>query len=502
MDLTSTARTLTPGALAGQPISINVGGQVLQITDSTLLTPAERLAALRAARDVVVASQGSGAAIGPGLGVLAVHCLHALGEQLAAVQFGSRLLAQWPQGEVEIRTPVVPPLRTDLDRPRSTDAGSWLRQMLGEYVATHASFSSYFQPPMPARWAELLRHPDHGAGIERRYLLSHVLADRVAPVQGLHRLKDPQATCNHFLWRGLIETMAAMAPATPTAAPIDAAALLAMLPVAVVTVVDVGASALAQETEPYAALVEAGRARVTGFEPDAVALDQLRRAHPDNATHEFLPHFVGDGGPAVFHETAWSLTASLLPPQRSVLDRYHQLGELVQVKARHEVQTVRLDDVIAGGGMDLLKIDVQGAERLVFDGAAARLDECLVVWTEVEMVPLYCGQPLFGDIDARLRQHGLQFLCFTGLASRALASWPRDGLPAPRRAQQLWADAIYVPAPERIAGLTADAAARLALLAHHVVDACDLCHAALQRFDELTRGDFAPRYRQALQSAA
>jgi hypothetical protein len=99
---------------------------------------------------------------------------------------------------------------------------------------------------MPARWAELLRHPDHGAGIERRYLLAHVLADRVAPVTGLRLLSDPQACCNGFLWRGLIETMAAMAPAAATAAPIDAGDLLATLPVAAVTVVDVGASALAQ----------------------------------------------------------------------------------------------------------------------------------------------------------------------------------------------------------------------------------------------------------------
>jgi hypothetical protein len=129
-----------------------------------------------------------------------------------------------------------------------------------------------------------------------------------------------------------------------------------------------------------------------------------------------------------------------------MLDRYHQLGELVQVKARHEVQTVRLDDVVAPGGMDLLKIDVQGAERLVFDGAATRLDECLVVWTEVEMVPLYQGQPLFGDIDARLRSHGLQFLCFTGLASRALASWPRSGLPAPRRGSRCWPTTSSTPA--------------------------------------------------------
>jgi len=158
------------------------------------------------------------------------------------------------------------------------------------------------------------------------------------------------------------------------------------------------------------------------------------------------------------------------------------------------VQTARLDDMLAPGEMDVLKIDVQGAERLVFDGAAQRLDECLVVWTEVEFIPLYKNQPLFGDIDARLRSHGLQFLCFAGLSDRSLASWPKTGARRPMRPQQLWADAIYVPQPERIEALTADAAARLALAAHHMLGAYDLCHAALLRYDEVTGDDFSARY--------
>lgn len=464
----------------------------------TGLAPAERLAAMRAAREMAAACLGGGAPIGLELGVLAVHTLHALGEQLAAVQLGGRLLERWPEDGGEVRQPMVPPLRSDLDRPRSTAAGPWLRQMLAEYVATHSAFSSYFQPPMPARWAALLSHPDHGIGIERRYLLAHVLSDRVAPVSPLRRLLEPGRSGNQFLWDGLMRTMAAMTPeAEPPAGP---DALLATLPVAAVTVIDVGASPLGNESEPYAPLVRAGRARVTGFEPDAQALAQLQRSFPDASTHRFLPHFVGDGAAATFHETEWSLTASLLAPDRAVLDRYQQLGELVRTRATHAVQTVRLDDVVEPGGMDLLKIDVQGGERLVFDGAASRLAECLVVWTEVEMLPLYQGQPLFADIDARLRSHGLRFLCFTGLATRALASWPA-GAPAPRRPQQLWADAIYVPAPDRLAALDADAAARLALLAHHVVDAADLCHAALQRFDAVSGSDFAPRYLQAVQAA-
>jgi hypothetical protein len=206
---------------------------------------------------------------------------------------------------------------------------------------------------------------------------------------------------------------------------------------------------------------------------------------------------VGDGGAATFHETEWFMTGSLLPPKRKVLDRWQQLGSLVQEKARHAVQTVRLDDLIPDGGMDLLKIDVQGAEGMVFDGAAQRLAECLVVWTEVEFVPLYEGQPLFGDIDARMRSHGLQFLRFAGIAQRTLASWPDAAPPALPGRQMVWADAVYVPTPERIGALDAAQAGRLALVAHHVLKAWDLCHEALQRRDALTGDALAASYRHA-----
>ena len=462
----------------------------------------QRAAAMLAARDSISALLGDGASHGVETWVLLVHCLHALGEQHAAVQLGQRVLAQWPASGGRVSQPLVPPLVSDLQRQRSTAAGSWLKQVLGEFVATHNAYSSYFETPTPERWAALLDHPDHAVGIERRYLLAHVLCDRVAPVDKLHLLTAQTQGCNAFLWQGLIKTMAAMAPeasATAAAARPSATDVLAALPVVAVTVVDVGASSLGQETEPYAPLVRAGRASVIGFEPDAAALQELQRCAGDGAVQRYLPHFVGNGQPAVFHAMQWSLTSSLLPPNRAQLDRYHQLGNLVQEASRHAVATVRLDDVIEPGGMDLLKIDVQGGELQVFDGAAERLAECLVVWTEVEMLPLYSGQPLFGDIDARLRQHGLQFLCFTGLARRALATWPADGVPAPGRQQQLWADAIYVPHPERIAQLSADAAARLALLAHHVVDACDLCHAALLRYDELSASRLAAEYLAALQ---
>jgi FkbM family methyltransferase len=475
--------------------------------------PAVRAAALVGAREGLSALAQQGASQGLEAWVLLVHCLHAMGEQSAAVQLGQRVLAQWPASGGRVARPLVPPLYADLQRPRTTAAGPWLKQMLGEFVAMHRAYSSYFEAPAPERWAALLSHPDHGVGIERRYLLSHVLCDRVADVAPLRRLAAGEG-CNAFLWQGLIKTMAAMtqqpqlqpdaqgSPATARVQP-GAVAVLQALPVDAVRVVDVGASSLGNETEPYAALLRAGRATVLGFEPDAAALLELQRranaADGKDGTHRYLPHFVGNGQPGTFHAMQWSLTSSLLAPARAVLDRYHQLGSLVQEASRHAVDTVRLDDVVPPGAMDLLKIDVQGGELQVFDGAAARLSECLVVWTEVEMLPLYAGQPLFADIDARLRQHGLQFLCFTGLATRALASWPATA-PAPRRQQQLWADAIYVPHPDRIAQLDAAAAARLALIAHHAIEASDLCHAALLRVDALAGSSFAADYLAAVQA--
>jgi hypothetical protein len=53
--------------------------------------------------------------------------------------------------------------------------------------------------------------------------------------------------------------------------------------------------------------------------------------------------------------------------------------------------------------LDVLKLDVQGAELAVMRGAGGLLDDVRALDLEVEFNPIYRGQPLFGDIDAFLR---------------------------------------------------------------------------------------------------
>jgi hypothetical protein len=142
-----------------------------------------------------------------GLGPAGAHVCWRLGAAGAAVQMaGGAAGRSGPPAAAD--EPFMPPLRSDLQAAQHCVAGSWLRQMLGEFVQTHCAYSSYFMPPVPQRFAALLQHPDHSAEIERRFLLMHVTAGTAAPVARLSRLAEPGQTHNPTLWQGLMQAMA------------------------------------------------------------------------------------------------------------------------------------------------------------------------------------------------------------------------------------------------------------------------------------------------------
>ena len=60
--------------------------------------------------------------------------------------------------------------------------------------------------------------------------------------------------------------------------------------------------------------------------------------------------------------------------------------------------------------VDLLKLDLQGAERLVLTGGAAVLERVRVIYTEIFFEPLYAGAWLFPEMSQFLASHGFK-LC-------------------------------------------------------------------------------------------
>merc|ERR1711924_266039 len=121
-----------------------------------------------------------------------------------------------------------------------------------------------------------------------------------------------------------------------------------------------------------------------------------------------------------------------------------QLAEVTKVVKRSEVKTRRLDDLLPdmpGGVIDFLKLDVQGYELAVLEGAEKTLQKALVIHTEVEFVEMYQKQPLFADVDQFLRRAGFVFHRFASLQGRPMKPLFYKSNPIQPISQQLWGDA-------------------------------------------------------------
>lgn len=135
--------------------------------------------------------------------------------------------------------------------------------------------------------------------------------------------------------------------------------------------------------------------------------------------------------------TANSKLASVLTPDAAVAAGYEH-GDFV-IQKRLTVPMVRLDDVIPSGmDIGLLKIDVQGFELPVLEGARETLRSTRALLMEVNYVPHYEGGAAFDELHEAVRSHGFRTF---GISA------PYGGPEAP-----LWADAMFVRAqPSRIA---------------------------------------------------
>jgi len=79
-----------------------------------------------------------------------------------------------------------------------------------------------------------------------------------------------------------------------------------------------------------------------------------------------------------------------------------------------EVDAVALQSVVESESrIDLLWMDVQGAELAALRGLGPRLADVSLIHLEAEFEEIYAGQPLFPDVRAFLVRAGFAFLGFT-----------------------------------------------------------------------------------------
>lgn len=177
------------------------------------------------------------------------------------------------------------------------------------------------------------------------------------------------------------------------------------------------------------------RAIQTRFETVCRPSDQLQAfpvALSDRDGHERL------------HITSKPDCSSLYRPNLSLLRRFADV-ERFAIQCEKNVEVRQLDSYCEQhhlSQVDLLKLDVQGAELKVLQGAATCLKGCLGLEMEVEFCELYEGQALFADVDSFVRSAGYTLFDIRPQRWCRSCSAPRD--PYINGRQLIWGDAVYL----------------------------------------------------------
>lgn len=263
-----------------------------------------------------------------------------------------------------------------------------------------------------------------------------------------------------------------------------------------VKVVDIGANPIDSEP-PYAGMLRSGAAEVVGFEPnpDALAVLDARRS----PLERYFPYAVGDGRRHTLKICQAPGMTSLLEPDPAILGLFHGFPDWGTVLGREEIDTVRLDDVPETAGADLLKLDIQGAELMVLQHATDRLAEASVIQAEVEFLPLYRDQPLFGDVERFLRSQGFVFHRFFPTVSRTVRPLLVDQNIYAGLSQLVWADGLFLRDFTRPQALSDRQLLAMAAILHDCYQSIDIVLHLLVEHDRRHGSGLAATYFSTLQ---
>jgi FkbM family methyltransferase len=170
-------------------------------------------------------------------------------------------------------------------------------------------------------------------------------------------------------------------------------------------VLDVGAN-----VGQYGASLRQGayEGRIVSFEPLAAAHARLaRRAQRDPLWTVHPRCAVGSAMGEVEINVAQNSVSSSIRP---MLPAHYQAAPESQFVAAERVDLITLDSVFpryrGASGNIWLKIDTQGFEKEVLDGAAVALPAIQAVQLELSLLPLYEGQSLWDYFLHRMEQEG------------------------------------------------------------------------------------------------
>lgn len=194
------------------------------------------------------------------------------------------------------------------------------------------------------------------------------------------------------------------------------------------TVIDVGAN-VGQFAVASAKLFPG--VTVYSFEPHPECLEKLKKNTLELGNIHVYPIALGArSGEVIFHLNAHSHSSSILPLGERHRRAFPRAREISTIKVPlstldHEMGSIHLEPPL------FIKLDVQGYEPQVLEGATETLKRVDFVLLETSFRPLYEGEKTFMEIARMMGQLGFEFLR------------PVDWLKDPQNGEVLQMDALF-----------------------------------------------------------
>ena len=156
------------------------------------------------------------------------------------------------------------------------------------------------------------------------------------------------------------------------------------------------------------------KGRIVSFEPLSQAHCKLLQASSHDPLWDIYPRCaIGDyNGEVEINIAGNSYSSSILP----MLDAHSNAAPQSVYQGKEKVELKTLDSIVGQylqtASAPFLKIDTQGFEWQVLDGAKESLQHVKGVLVELSLVPLYEGQHLWRDVIDRLEGEGFVLWAF------------------------------------------------------------------------------------------
>ena len=180
------------------------------------------------------------------------------------------------------------------------------------------------------------------------------------------------------------------------------------------TAIDVGsAGGIIADLNPIAFAVDA-----IGFEPNPDHFADLSAADSHWRSLRYLPHAIGgQSGTRTLYRPRFGNSSTMLPPNTAIGDAFDK-PQFFDVGETTQVDVIRLDDALDQFGIrnpDYLKLDVEGAEFEILEGAAQTLSTLSAIRVEVCFIEVRQGQRLGMEVGHYLERLGFRLMHMTEL---------------------------------------------------------------------------------------